>query len=139
MIAMPNMAKAMCMALPTPAALIASGPSPPTITVSTTPIDIQPSSAITTGMAMRSIGMSSVRIEGKRPVILVGFVSMRRTLFLAAVGVSFATLASLAQVGHHPGAWLTTVLASPMRYTMNYQQLYAVHAADHHYVEEPIQ
>jgi hypothetical protein len=51
------------MALPTPAALIASGPRPPTITVSTTPIDIQPSSAITTGMAILSIGRNSVRTE----------------------------------------------------------------------------
>ena len=53
---MPKIANAMCIALPTPAALIASGPSGPTITVSTTPIAIQPSSAITTGTAILSIG-----------------------------------------------------------------------------------
>ena len=39
------------------------------MTVSTTPIDIQPSSAITTGTAILSIGTNSERIEaisGKR-------------------------------------------------------------------------
>lgn len=61
---------------------------------------------------------------------------MRRTLFLAAVGVSFATLASLAQVGNQPGSGFTTVLSSAMRYTMNYEQRFAVLAADEHYVQE---
>ena len=50
--------------LPTPAAAIADGPSGPTMMVSTTPIAIQPSSARTTGTAMRSIGVSSARIRG---------------------------------------------------------------------------
>ena len=63
MIAMPKIANAMCMALPTPAALIAWGPSGPTMMVSTTHIVIQPSSAITTGTAIFSIGTNSVRIE----------------------------------------------------------------------------
>ena len=63
MTAMPKIANAMCIELPTPAALIASGPSGPTITVSTTPIVIQPSSAITTGTAIFSMGRNSVRIE----------------------------------------------------------------------------
>src|SRR5215212_9930851 len=60
---MPKMANAMCMALPTPAALIASGPSGPTITVSTTPIVIHPSSARTTGIAILSIGRNSERMD----------------------------------------------------------------------------
>ena len=45
--------------LPTPTAPIASGPSPPTISVSTIPIVIHPSSARTTGRRQRSIGRNS--------------------------------------------------------------------------------
>ena len=59
---MPKMAKAMCIDAPTPTALMASGPRGPTINVSTTPMAIQPSSAITTGTARRSMGISSERM-----------------------------------------------------------------------------
>ena len=58
---MPKMAKAMCSALPMPAAPIAAGPSGATMIVSTIPMLIQPSSASTTGIARRSIGPSSER------------------------------------------------------------------------------
>ena len=61
---------------------------------------------------------------------------MRRTLFLVAAGVSFAALASSAQVGNQPGSGFTTVLSSAMRYTMNYEQRFALLAADEHYVQE---
>ncbi len=45
--------------LPTPTAPIASGLKRPTINVSTIPIVIQPSSAMTTGAASRNIGRNS--------------------------------------------------------------------------------
>ena len=45
--------------LPMPTAPIASGPIRPTISVSTSPIVIQPSSAITTGTARVSMGRNS--------------------------------------------------------------------------------
>jgi hypothetical protein len=61
---------------------------------------------------------------------------MRRTLFLVAAGVSFAALTSNAQVGNQPGSGFTTVLSSAMRYTMNYEQRFALLAADEHYVQE---
>jgi len=57
---------------------------------------------------------------------------MRRTLFLVAAGVSFAALTSNAQVGNQPGSGFTTVLSSAMRYTMNYEQRFALLAADEH-------
>ncbi len=59
----------MCSDVPMPAAPMAAGPSGATMMVSTMPMDIQPSSASTTGSARRSIGASSVRkddIDGHR-------------------------------------------------------------------------
>jgi hypothetical protein len=53
------MAMAVNTLLPMPAAPMAAGPSGPTMIVSTTPIDIQPTSARITGTAMRSRGSSS--------------------------------------------------------------------------------
>jgi hypothetical protein len=61
---------------------------------------------------------------------------MRRMLFLVAVSVSFAGLASDAQVGSQPGSGFTTVLSSAMRYAMNYEQRFALLVADEHYVQE---
>ena len=138
---MPKIANAMCIALPTPAALMASGPSVPTITVSTTPIDIQPSSAITTGTASFSIGRNSVRIEEDigGPFILVGLRSepdMRTTLSAAALVISLGVLAPHAQTGNQPGSGFHTVLSSAMRYSMNYEQRFALLAAEEHYVQE---
>jgi hypothetical protein len=69
---------------------------------------------------------------------------MRPTLFLAALGVSISVIASHAlphaalagQVGNQPGSGFTTVLSSAMRYAMNYEQRFALLAADEHYVQE---
>ena len=61
---------------------------------------------------------------------------MRRTLVLAAVGVSLAVSGSQAQTGNQPGSGFTTVLSSAMRYAMNYEQRFALLAADEHYVQE---
>ena len=47
----------------------AAAPSGPTITVSTTPIDIQPSSAAITGSARRIIGSSASRTNDPRTAI----------------------------------------------------------------------
>ncbi len=52
--------------LPTPTAPIASGPKDPTISVSTIPIVIHPSSARTTGNASVNIGRNSGRSVRKR-------------------------------------------------------------------------
>ncbi len=57
------MTTAMNRLLPSPTAPVASAPSGPTMTVSTIPIAIQPSSATTTGTASASIGPSSVLIR----------------------------------------------------------------------------
>ena len=75
---------------------------------------------------------------------------MRPTLFVAALGVSISivtsqalpavlpavALAKAGQVGNQPGSGFTTVLSSAMRYTMNYEQRFALLAADEHYVQE---
>jgi len=53
------MQTAMKSELPMPTAPIASGPIRPTISVSTIPIVIQPSSAMTTGTARVNIGLNS--------------------------------------------------------------------------------
>jgi hypothetical protein len=57
------MAMAICNELLMPDVAIASGPSGPTMIVSTTPIAIQPSSARMTGIARRSMGFSSARSD----------------------------------------------------------------------------
>jgi hypothetical protein len=61
---------------------------------------------------------------------------MRPTLLLTALGVSLAAISSHAQVGNQPGSGFTTVLSSAMRYAMNYEQRFALLAADEHYVQE---
>src|SRR3954468_22227542 len=60
---------------------------------------------------------------------------MRKFMTAAAIVVSFGAL-SQAQVGNQPGSGFTTVLSSAMRYTMNYEQGFALLAADEHYVQE---
>ena len=55
---------------------------------------------------------------------------MRTTLSAAALAISLGVLTSHAQVGTQPGSGFTTVLSSAMRYTMNYEQRFAVLAAD---------
>ena len=56
-------------ALPMPTAPIASGPSGPTISVSTSPIATQPISATTTGIARVAIGRSSCLMSWKDGII----------------------------------------------------------------------
>jgi hypothetical protein len=61
---------------------------------------------------------------------------MRTTLTSAALVISLGVLASQAQVGNQPGSGFTTVLSSAMRYAMNYEQKFALLAAEEHYVQE---
>ena len=61
---------------------------------------------------------------------------MRTTLSAAALVISLGVLTSHAQIGNQPGSGFTTVLSSAMRYTMNYEQRFALLAADEHYVQE---
>ena len=61
---------------------------------------------------------------------------MRTTLSAAALVMSLGVLALQAQVGNQPGSGFTTVLSSAMRYAMNYEQRFALLAADEHYVQE---
>jgi hypothetical protein len=60
---------------------------------------------------------------------------MRTTFFAAAIALSLG-LTPLAQTGNQPGSGFTTVLSSAMRYTMNYEQRFALLAADEQYVQE---
>lgn len=56
---------------------------------------------------------------------------------LAATLVSIAVSAPVSgQIGSQPGSGFTTVLASAMRYTTNYEQRFALLAAEEHYVQE---
>jgi len=59
-----------------------------------------------------------------------------RTTFCAAALAFSLWLTPLAQTGSQPGSGFTTVLSSAMRYTMNYEQRFALLAADEHYVQE---
>jgi hypothetical protein len=61
---------------------------------------------------------------------------MRTTLVTAAVVISVGALAPQAQIGTQPGSGFHTVLSSAMRYAMNYEQRFALLAADEHYVQE---
>jgi hypothetical protein len=61
---------------------------------------------------------------------------MRTTLITAAVVISVGVLAPQAQIGTQPGSGFHTVLSSAMRYAMNYEQRFALLAADEHYVQE---
>ncbi len=60
----------------------------------------------------------------------------RRIPAAAALALAFGALTSHAQVGNQPGSGFTTVLSSGMRYTMNYEQRFALLAADEQYVQE---
>ena len=60
----------------------------------------------------------------------------RRTLSAAALAISLGVVTSHAQVGTQPGSGFTTVLSSGMRYAMNYEQRFALLAADELYVQE---
>jgi hypothetical protein len=60
-----------------------------------------------------------------------------RTIFSAlALALTVFVLTSQAQVGSQPGSGFTTVLSSAMRYAMNYEQRFALLAADELYVQE---
>ncbi|MBM3807834.1 MAG: hypothetical protein FJW22_06520 [Acidimicrobiia bacterium] len=61
---------------------------------------------------------------------------MRTTLLALALMVSLGAPASQAQIGLQPGSGFHTVLSSAMRYTMNYEQKFALLAAAEHYVQE---
>jgi hypothetical protein len=61
---------------------------------------------------------------------------MRTTLTAAVLVCSIAILSLRAQVGNQPGSGFTTVLSSAMRYTMNYEQRFALLAADEHYEQQ---
>src|SRR5689334_15613622 len=61
---------------------------------------------------------------------------MRTTLTSAALAVAIGVLTLQAQVGNQPGSGFTTVLSSAMRYAMNYEQQFALLAAEEHYVQE---
>jgi hypothetical protein len=64
-----------------------------------------------------------------------------RNLSALVLAVSLGVLTSHAlaeeeQVGNQPGSGFTTVLSSGMRYAMNYEQQFALLAAEEHYVQE---
>src|SRR5215210_8010080 len=61
---------------------------------------------------------------------------MRNIIIAAAIVVSVGALAKAEQTGTQPGSGFTTVLSSAMRYTMNYEQRFALLAAEEHYVQE---
>lgn len=61
---------------------------------------------------------------------------MRTTLLALALMVSLGAPASQAQIGLQPGSGFHTVLSSAMRYTMSYEQKFALLAAAEHYVQE---
>ena len=61
---------------------------------------------------------------------------MRTTLSAAALVISLGVLTSHAQIGSQPGSGFTTVLSSAMRYAMNYEQRFALLAADELYTQE---
>jgi hypothetical protein len=63
---------------------------------------------------------------------------MRTILPASAFALSVFVLTSHAQIGNQPGSGFTTVLSSGMRYSMNYEQRFALLAADEHYVQELI-
>ena len=63
---MPKTPNARNSALPTPTAPIASGPSRPTMAMSTICIDTQPTSAIATGAASDTVGRISRRSVANR-------------------------------------------------------------------------
>jgi hypothetical protein len=59
-----------------------------------------------------------------------------RTILTATLAIALGALTVDAQVGNQPGSGFTTVLASAMRYTTNYEQRFALLAAEEHYVQE---
>jgi hypothetical protein len=61
---------------------------------------------------------------------------MRTTLSSTALAIALGLMTLHAQVGNQPGSGFTTVLSSAMRYAMNYEQRFALLAADEHYVQE---
>ena len=54
----------------------------------------------------------------------------------SVAAVKAEALANEEQVGNQPGSGFTTVLSSAMRYTMNYEQRFALLVADEQYVQE---
>jgi len=61
---------------------------------------------------------------------------MRTTFSAAVMAIVLGVMTSQAQIGSQPGSGFTTVLSSAMRYTMNYEQRFALLAAEEHYQQE---
>src|SRR5690349_7293095 len=59
-----------------------------------------------------------------------------RILLTATLAMSMCVLTVDAQIGNQPGSGFTTILASAMRYTTNYEQMFALLAAEEQYVQE---
>jgi hypothetical protein len=61
---------------------------------------------------------------------------MRTTVFALALVTSLGVVVARGQVGSQPGSGFTTVLSSGMRYTMAYEQKFALLVAEEHYLQE---
>jgi hypothetical protein len=61
---------------------------------------------------------------------------MRTIVSTAILSMLLGLASSRAQVGNQPGSGFTTILASAMRYTTNYEQRFALLAAEEQYVQE---
>jgi hypothetical protein len=55
---------------------------------------------------------------------------------LSSTDLPAAAVAEAGQIGNQPGSGFTTVLASAMRYTTIYEQMFALLVAEEHYVQE---
>ena len=63
-------------------------------------------------------------------------VSVRTALVSLVGALAVCVIPSAAQVGNQPGSGFHTVLASAMRYVINYEQQFALLALDEHYAQE---
>jgi hypothetical protein len=68
--------------------------------------------------------------------ILTAAVAAASLGVLSSHALSAVALAKVEQVGTQPGSGFHTVLSSAMRYTMNYEQQFALLAAEEQYVQE---
>lgn len=68
--------------------------------------------------------------------ILTAVVAAMSLGVLTSQALSAVALAKVEQVGTQPGSGFHTVLSSAMRYTMNYEQQFALLAAEEHYFQE---
>ena len=91
---MPHAATAKNRMLARPTPPIASGPSGPTISVSTMPIAIQPISARMTGQARRPSGRSSLRHEAAMRGVVGTAVDIRRSYRRTAAAGAASTVSA---------------------------------------------